>query len=180
MVQLKGSEASKRGQSFSTGQFRVEEFRLPVLEGRVTPSEKKALIYVKAVPTDLQINHVAGGGAVHLPVRVPALVHGKALGYSDYEDFSFSPPRGKTAGSNGGRGEGEEETTPSQDQRVIADKLPVTLDKTAQVRSAQLTQRACGMLRLMQEMPAPRSSHRVLRRPQKALYLPGVARRCVR
>ncbi|MEO6018427.1 MAG: MG2 domain-containing protein, partial [Polaromonas sp.] len=129
-VQLKGSEGTGRGQSFSTGQFRVEEFRLPVLEGRVTPSEKKALVNVKAVPTDVQINYVAGGGAVNLPVRVSALVRGKYLSFSDYDAFSFSPPRGKTAGtSNNGQGEGEEEATASQDQRVIADKLPLTLDK---------------------------------------------------
>ncbi|MES2361718.1 MAG: MG2 domain-containing protein [Pseudomonadota bacterium] len=125
-VQLNGnSKGNGRSQNFSSGQFRVEEFRLPVLEGRVTPAEKKALVNVKAVPTDVQINYVAGGGAVNLPVRVSALVRGKYLSYSDYEEFNFSPPRGK----RGDSAEGEEENTASQDQRVIADKLPLTLDK---------------------------------------------------
>ena len=123
-VYLKGSDKDDDSHA-SSGQFRVEEFRLPVLEGRVTPAEKKALINVKTVPTDVQINYVAGGGAVNLPVRVSALVRGKYLNYSDYDDFSFSPPRGKQAGN----AQGEEEATASQDQRVIADKLPLTLDK---------------------------------------------------
>lgn len=130
-VQLKGQNdggngRGNRARSFSTGQFRVEEFRLPVLEGRITPSEKKALINVKSVPTDVQINYVAGGGAVNLPVRVSALVRAKSLSYSDYEEFNFTPPRinrDQAARSD------DEEATSSQDQRVIADKLPLTLDR---------------------------------------------------
>ena len=123
-VELKPIDEEKH-KSFSSGQFRVEEFRLPVLEGRISPIEKKALVNVKTVPTDVQINYVAGGGAANLPVRVSALVRGKALSFSDYEDFSFSAPLGKAAN----RSEGEEEETAPQDQRVIADKMPLTLDK---------------------------------------------------
>ncbi len=121
-VELRGTE---RERSFNSGQFRVEEFRLPVLEGRVTPSEKKALINVKSVPVDVQINYVAGGGAVNLPVRVSALVRSKSLSYNDFQEFSFSPPRGKREATT----EGEEETGATQDSRVIADKLPLTMDK---------------------------------------------------
>jgi alpha-2-macroglobulin len=123
-VELKPVDEEKN-RSFSSGQFRVEEFRLPVLEGRIRPVEKKALVNVKTVPTDVQINYVAGGGAVNLPVRVSALVRRKTLNYSDFEDFSFSAPRGKAAS----RSEGEEEDTASQDQKVIADKMALTLDK---------------------------------------------------
>ena len=123
-VELKPVDEEKN-RSFSSGQFRVEEFRLPILEGRIAPIEKKALVNVKTVPTDVQINYVAGGGAVNLPVRVSALVRGKTLNYSDYEDFSFSAPRGNAAS----RSEGEEDETATQDQRVIADKMPLTLDK---------------------------------------------------
>ncbi|MES2972728.1 MAG: MG2 domain-containing protein [Pseudomonadota bacterium] len=123
-VSLRGS--AEAGRSFSTGEFRVEEFRLPVLEGRITPVDKKALVGVQSVPTELQINYVAGGGAANLPVRVSALVRGKYLGFRDFDEFSFQPPRGKRASSDES---GEEEATASQDQRVIADKLPLTLDR---------------------------------------------------
>ncbi|WP_114973228.1 alpha-2-macroglobulin family protein [Rhodoferax ferrireducens] len=124
-VTLRADERGEHQRSFSTGQFRVEEFRLPVFEGRVTPTEKKALVNVKSAPLDVQINYVAGGGAVNLPVRVSALVRGKYLSYSDFDAFSFSPPRGQRETST----EGEEEVNASQDARVIADKLPLTLDK---------------------------------------------------
>ena len=122
-VQLRASDEKSR--SFSSGQFRVEEFRLPVLEGRITPAEKKALVNVSSVPTDVQVNYVSGGAAVNLPVRVSALVRGKILSYSDHEAFSFSPPRAR----RGEGSEGEEEATAAQDQRVIADKLPLALDR---------------------------------------------------
>ncbi|OYY36702.1 MAG: alpha-2-macroglobulin [Polaromonas sp. 39-63-25] len=122
-VQLKANDEKNR--SFSSGQFRVEEFRLPVLEGRITPADKKALVNVGSVPTDVQVNYVSGGAAVNLPVRVSALVRGKTLSYSDHEAFSFSPPRAR----RGEGSEGEEEATAAQDQRVIADKLPLSLDR---------------------------------------------------
>ena len=55
-------------------------------------------------------------------------MRGKYLSYSDYDEFNFSPPRARR-GQGGESTEGEEESTASQDQRVIADKLPLTLDR---------------------------------------------------
>lgn len=119
-IRMRGND-----ESAVTGSFRVEEFRLPVLEGRIAPSTKTALVNLTSVPTDLQVNYVAGGGAVNLPVRVSAMVQPKSLSFDDYEDFAFGPPRGKQAAASGG----EEEASASAGQRVIADKLPVTLDR---------------------------------------------------
>ena len=128
-VQLKAATGKSGEREIGTGQFRVEEFRLPVLEGRINPSEKKALVNVKSVTADVQINYVSGGGAANLPVRVSALVRGKTLSFADYEEFSFSPPKASKEGKQASNTEGEEEAAASQDQRVIADKLPITLDK---------------------------------------------------
>jgi alpha-2-macroglobulin len=116
--------------TFGSGQFRVEEFRLPVLQGQIQPADKKALVNVQSVATDVQINYVAGGAAVNLPVKVSALVRGKSLNFPDFEAFNFSPPQKekKSTGANASEGD-EEESSASQDQRVIADKLPLRLDK---------------------------------------------------
>jgi len=118
---------SASGASFDSGSFRVEEFRLPVLEGRVAPADKKPLVRARTVPTDVQVNYVSGGGAANLSVRVSALVRGKSLQYPDYDAFSFNPPRKRDGSSNASSD--DEEATASQDSRVIADKLPVTLDR---------------------------------------------------
>jgi uncharacterized protein YfaS (alpha-2-macroglobulin family) len=126
-VTLKNADG--RGREFGTGEFRVEEFRLPVLEGRIAPQEQKALINVKTVPTQLQVSYVSGGGAANLPVRVSALVRDKALSYRDFDGFSFQPPRAPRVDGAQTDEDGEEEASASQDQRVIADKLPVTLDR---------------------------------------------------
>ncbi|WP_295856186.1 MG2 domain-containing protein [uncultured Xylophilus sp.] len=124
-----GGESDNAGRTLDSGSFRVEEFRLPVLEGRIAPADKKPLVHVASVPVQLQINYVAGGGAANLPVRVSALVRGKSLAYPDHDAFSFTPPRVRRDGPSGG-GEGDEEAPQAaEDARVVADKLPVTLDR---------------------------------------------------
>ncbi len=112
----------------STGQFRVEEFRLPVLEGTVLPVEKKPLVKATSVPAAVQINYVSGGPAGNLPVRVSALVRGKYLSYPDFDSYRFDPPR-QREGSNTTNAD-EEISASRSDSKVVADKLPVTLDKT--------------------------------------------------
>jgi len=118
---------SSRGEGYGliTGQFRVEEFRLPVLEGRAGPVDKAPLVNARSVPVGVQVNYVAGGAAAQLPVRVSALVRSRYLHFDDYDSFSFNPPRSRKQGGS----EGEEEETARQDARVVADKLPLTLDR---------------------------------------------------
>ena len=130
------NEEEISGRSYESGQFRVEEFRLPVLQGRVGPESKEPLVATTSVPVQVQVNYVAGGPATSLPVRVSALTREKWLRFADYDDFSFNAPRGSRQTDDSG----EEEATSSQDQRVVADKLAATLDKngTAKVTIADL------------------------------------------
>ncbi|MBF5003220.1 alpha-2-macroglobulin family protein [Diaphorobacter caeni] len=124
-VELK-DQAQSSERSFGSGSFRVEEFRLPVFDGRITPTDKKPLVRPRSVPVDVQINYVSGGPAARLPVRVSSMVRGRSMNFSDFEMFSFQPPRQRDA--NPGGHSDNEEATSSEDNRVIADKLPVTLD----------------------------------------------------
>ncbi len=123
-VQLRAS--ADGGRSLASGQFRVEEFRLPVFEGRVgLDGAGGPLVSVRSVPASVQVHYVAGGAAAQLPVRVSALVRSKTLQFAAYDAFSFSAPRGRAQADTAG----EEEATAGQDARVIADKLPLTLDR---------------------------------------------------
>ena len=108
-----------------SGQFRVEEFRLPVLQGQIGPESKDPLVAATTVPLQMQINYVAGGPAGGLPVRVSALTSDKPVAFDGYEGYSFDPPR--PARGSAAQGDGEEEASASSDQRVVADKLAVTL-----------------------------------------------------
>jgi uncharacterized protein YfaS (alpha-2-macroglobulin family) len=130
-VELRGKGG--QGQSLASGEFRVEAFRLPVLEGRVGPQQKGALVNLRKLPVDVQVNYVSGGPAARLPVRVSALVRGKSLSFADYDEFTFSPPRQRDAqNAQQGMAEDEDESgapsTSASDSRIIADKLPLTLD----------------------------------------------------
>ncbi|MBS0610809.1 MAG: alpha-2-macroglobulin, partial [Proteobacteria bacterium] len=130
-VQLRAGAAGKEGEaggeqrSLESGSFRVEEFRLPVLQGRIAPVGQQPLVHPRSVPTDVQVSYVAGGAAARLPVRVSAMVRAKPLQFADFDDFSFQSPRGRDAGSAGN----DDEEATNQSARVIADKLPLMLDK---------------------------------------------------
>lgn len=121
-------------QVHDSGQFRVEEFRLPVLQGRVGPESQAPLVGATSVPVQVQVGYVAGGPATNLPVRVSALTRDKWLHFADYDDFSFEPPRPSQQAAARSGDDGEEEASARQDQRVVADKLAATLDKSGLAR----------------------------------------------
>ena len=98
--------------AWRSGSFRVEEFRLPLLQGRIAPP-KAAQVAPSELPLTLQLNYLNGGGASGLPVTLSALLRERALRFPGYDDFSF-------AGSADGV---------SDDRRIVADKLPVKLDR---------------------------------------------------
>jgi uncharacterized protein YfaS (alpha-2-macroglobulin family) len=127
--------------SWQTGSFRVEEFRLPVMTGRII-GPKDALVQPKEVPLGLQINYGNGGGAAGLPVRVSAQLGeanvASALRTERYPGFRFDPPREPRAPNARGFfaedyvDEDDAETAQharNDNAKLVADKLAVTLDK---------------------------------------------------
>jgi len=105
---------TRSGQQRQSGSFRVEEFRLPILEGRIDPpTEMQPLVRPGTLPANVQVNYIAGGGAAGLPVKVSAMLRGKRPHWANFGAFHFTAP------------DAEEQTV---NPRVIADKLPVTLD----------------------------------------------------
>ena len=83
-----------------TGSFRVAEFRLPVMQGSVTPPKEPQVKPVE-VPFNLALSYLSGGPAPGHAVKMTALVRGKAISFADYEEFSF----GMTDDGNEGNGE---------------------------------------------------------------------------
>ncbi|WP_456301225.1 alpha-2-macroglobulin family protein [Acidovorax bellezanensis] len=124
-VELRDAQEPSGFRPISSGAFRVEEFRLPVFEGRVGPADAKPLVRAETLPVQVQLNYLAGGPAAGLPVRVSALVRQHAPVFAGYDDFHFGPPRKAADGAQSD----DEEATASQDTRVIADALPLVLDR---------------------------------------------------
>ncbi|MFL6719734.1 MAG: alpha-2-macroglobulin family protein, partial [Burkholderiaceae bacterium] len=106
------NDRDEPGRRYVSGSFRVEEIRLPVLQGRIAPP-KSPQVAPKEVPLTVQLNYLNGGGAAGLPVQLTALLRKRTPSFPAYEGFRF-------AGSNE---ENEEE------QKIMADKLAVRLDR---------------------------------------------------
>jgi len=115
-----------------SGNFRVEEFRLPIFSGQIKPDTNAPLVRTQKLPLDVQVAYLSGGAAANLPVQVSALVRDKALTFPNYEDFIFRTPRGLE--SSPGAAAQVSEQQPGQ--RLIANKMPLVLDK---VGSGKLT-----------------------------------------
>lgn len=104
---------------YISGSFRVEEFRLPLMQGRVTPvgtSKGNGIVAPKEVPFDVQLNYLNGGGASGQSVRVTSLMRAKRVSFDAYEGYAFDARVDDSEGN-------------SDDQKIVADKLPVTLDR---------------------------------------------------
>ncbi len=107
--------------TYVTGSFRVEEFRLPLMQGRITPP-KGAQVAIKELPLDLQLNYINGGGAANQAVRVSSLLRSRGVNIAGYDGFSFDAPR-------------SDDDSNADDQKIVADKLAVTLDKNGSGRA---------------------------------------------
>ena len=120
-VSLRGQDEEGDSVSLDSGEFRVEEFRLPVLQGRVGPPGNAPLVGASRVPVQVQLGYVGGGPAAGLPVQVSALTRPHTPSFSGYDGFSFDAPR---ADDEPGEGPGN-----SDSAKVVADKLPAVLNR---------------------------------------------------
>lgn len=108
---------------WDSGDFRVEEFRLPLVDARISAPKT-----VPAAPTELalpvQMNYFSGGGIAQAPLRATALLRARSAGFAGYDEYSFEPPREPAQGDES-RDEGET----ASDGKIVADKLPLTTDR---------------------------------------------------
>jgi uncharacterized protein YfaS (alpha-2-macroglobulin family) len=127
-----------------TGSFRVEEFRLPVMSGRLVPPAGPQ-VDPRELGIGVMVNYGNGGGAAGLPLRVSAQVRDidldQAIPTQRWPGFRFEPPKAPgDASSDGGEGSLRPEYVDEDDadtmvaqrdahSKLVADKLPVTLDK---------------------------------------------------
>ena len=127
-----------------TGSFRVEEFRLPAMIGRLVPPAGPQ-VDPRELTLDVMVNYGNGGGAANLPLRVSAQVRdidlAQAVPASRYPGFHFDPPAAPGTDDRSGDGAifGEDfvdeddadrmATQRDTHSKLVADKLPVTLDK---------------------------------------------------
>jgi len=112
------------------GEFRVEEFRVPLMKGVIRPPSADQ-VAPTTLPLDLTVTYLAGGAASNLPVRIRHQLRPSYVGgFEGYEDFAFA---------NGKVREGlVREEEPEQEERESAEvrSMDLTLDKSGSARAA--------------------------------------------
>ncbi len=115
-----------------SGEFRVEDFRVPLMKGIIRPPSEPQ-VAPSSVPIDLTVNYLGGGGAAMLPVRFRYAVRPRFVSMPDaFEGFAFSLGRVREGIT---RGEPEMEEAEGAAKLEIT-RTDLTLDKAGSVRTA--------------------------------------------
>jgi uncharacterized protein YfaS (alpha-2-macroglobulin family) len=83
-----GDEGYYDPEGRTSGSFRVEEFRVPLMKG-IIQQPKGPLVKAREFDVDLAVRYLSGGGAGMLPVRLRSQTGTRYVSFGDYEDFSF-------------------------------------------------------------------------------------------
>ncbi len=89
MTDTLDARPGSRGNTRTSGSFRVEEFRVPVTKAEMS-GPKTPPVKAESVNLDLRLRYLSGGGAGYAPVKVRALVRPKAVTFRDYDGFTFA------------------------------------------------------------------------------------------
>ncbi|HEV8131905.1 MAG TPA: MG2 domain-containing protein [Acidobacteriota bacterium] len=115
-----------------SGNFHVEEYRVPLMRGSIQPPAG-SLISPPDVTVDLTVRYLAGGGASDLPVKLRHQVRERYVPpFEGFDDFAFA---------NGVVREGltqtgdEEEEEPAQKKEFELKTIDLKLDKTGSARA---------------------------------------------
>ncbi len=111
--------------SLTSGKFRVEEFRIPLMKANVFPP-KDPVVGVSTVPVDVHVDYLSGGPASQLPVQLRYDV--TKLGKKTYENFDGFQFGGGFLSEN----DLKREEAP---KKAEVKTLPLSLDKTGSVHA---------------------------------------------
>ena len=84
-----GEKAKRSGGTYYSGEFRVEEFRVPLMKATVQPVSQP-LVNVRETEMNIFAEYLSGGGAINLPVRLRSKVQPRYVTFEDYPGFSIA------------------------------------------------------------------------------------------
>ncbi|NZD57986.1 alpha-2-macroglobulin [Sphaerotilus montanus] len=108
----------KGGAQWSSGQFRVEAFKVPLVDARLS-APAGPQIAPRELSLGVQLTHLSGGG-LSTAASLNALLRPAYIHFPDYGDYSFSPPDTRNAETG--------ESVSSVREQVLADRQPVKTD----------------------------------------------------
>lgn len=87
--QTKIKKRRRQAGAFPAGEFRVEEFRVPLMKGTIQPPEEP-LVNAGKVDLKLGVQYLAGGGASLIPIKLRSFIRTKSIyGFAAFENFVF-------------------------------------------------------------------------------------------
>jgi len=132
---------------FTEQSFKVDEYKLPTMRATVT-GPREAAVKPKALPVDLFVGYLSGGGAPALPVEVRVGWFARSTTPDGYDGYSFGGKAIKE-GLAPMNGNGDEEETPLPPTQT----LPVTLGADGTARpTIDVPQTLDGAANMLVEM----------------------------
>lgn len=79
-------------ESYTSGNFRVEEFRIPLMKAQIKPLNPPH-VNVSRLDLDIIVSYLSGGGYSNGNIKLRGRMYPKSVIFDDYEDFIFSNGR---------------------------------------------------------------------------------------
>lgn len=123
---------SATSSQLSSGSFRVEEFRVPLMRGAIRmPTAPQ--VAVTSIPIDVSAEYLSGGAAKGLPVTIRSQLSPNAFPqFPDFENFTVA--NGTVTEGIVREGEDEEET-PAQQHEGVHQRIDLVLDAAGGART---------------------------------------------
>ncbi len=109
--------------SWTSGQFRVEAFRLPLVDARLT-APKGPVVAPKSLSLAAQLTYLSGGAVSGSALELSASQRDRVPAWGSFDEFSFAPPA--QAPPDGSAD--DEEPSRGDGMRIVADRLPLRTD----------------------------------------------------
>jgi alpha-2-macroglobulin len=135
-----GWRGQREPRGWTSGTFRVEEFRIPLTKGTIQPPPEP-LIKAREVALDLNVQYLAGGGASLQPVTLRWEIEPRPLpAFEGFDDFTFgNGPVKEGLVRRGEMVESEEEVDeegrPGGKNRVQLPGMDLVLDRSGSARA---------------------------------------------
>ena len=128
-VHLNRTANSKGDDYHYSGDFRVENYRVPLMRAILRPPAED-LVASTSFPLDLTVSYLGGGGAAGLPVKLRYQIEPRYVTAPEgFDGFTFARGRVKEGLVRGGEEEPETEKYPIQ-------SLDLTLDRSGSARAS--------------------------------------------
>jgi len=120
----------------TTGEFRVEEFTVPLMRASARPPAEP-LVDVSEVPLDIAVGYLAGGGARGLPITVRTQVLPRPVpAFDGFEGFTFANGPVAEGITRNAFDDDEDEAAPADRARpAVHQRLQLTLDQAGTTRA---------------------------------------------